>query len=326
MEQTFSTLAPVVQTQYELHLHEMQRSAVGVGSETWFLRCEEGDYVIKFPAASRIHHPEAEPELCVFLRMHGIPACDFLKNKKGSYISWNADGRVFTVQRRFPGVTPGWNRASNTLLMESAELLGRIHAVLQAYPPLPEGIGAGFFYDMTPRRALDSYRRSLAAAIQLGEKENAEELEWRIDFAEQIPAWQFDLNRLTLRNTHGDYCINQFLCENGHLTAIIDWTTACVHPVIWEIMRSFVYSAPSCAQGRVDTELLERYVCAYCRYGTLNDYDRENLFRLYLYQIAVCDYYGQYYASSDPNRAIYLRQAQHGTRLLKYAGSVLYRE
>lgn len=99
-----------------------------------------------------------------------------------------------------------------------------------------------------------------------------------------------------------------------------------MHSVIWEIMRSFVYSAPSCAQGRVDTELLERYVCAYCRYGTLNDYDRENLFRLYLYQIAVCDYYGQYYASSDPNRAIYLRQAQHGTRLLKYAGSVLYRE
>ncbi len=82
MEQTFSTLAPVVQTQYELHLHEMQRSAVGVGSETWFLRCEEGDYVIKFPAASRIHHPEAEPELCVFLRMHGIPACDFLKKKE----------------------------------------------------------------------------------------------------------------------------------------------------------------------------------------------------------------------------------------------------
>lgn len=86
-------------------------------------------------------------------------------------------------------MTPGWNCASNTLLMESVELLGRIHAVLQAYPPLPEGIGAGFFYDMTPRRALDSYRRSLAAAIQLGEKENAAELEWRIDFAEQVPAW-----------------------------------------------------------------------------------------------------------------------------------------
>lgn len=82
MEQTFSTLASVVQTQYELHLHEMQRSAVGVGSETWFLRCEEGDYVIKFPAASRINHPEAEPELCAFLRMHGIPACDFLKKRR----------------------------------------------------------------------------------------------------------------------------------------------------------------------------------------------------------------------------------------------------
>ncbi len=66
-------------------------------------------------------------------------------------------------------------------------------------------------------------------------------------------------------------------------------------------------------------ELLARYVDAYCQYGTLNDYDLENLERLYLYQIAVCDYYGQYYASTASNRHIYLRQAQHATRLLQAA-------
>lgn len=39
--------------------------------------------------------------------------------------------------------------------------------------------------------------------------------------------------------------------------------------------------------------------------------------RLYLYQIAVCDYYGQYYASRAQNRAIFLRQARLATRLLQ---------
>ena len=53
--------------------------------------------------------------------------------------------------------------------------------------------------------------------------------------------------------------------------------------------------------------------------GTLNDYDLENLERLYLYQIAVCDDYGQYYASAAANRHIYLRQARHATRLLQSA-------
>ena len=109
------------------------------------------------------------------------------------------------------------------------------------------------------------------------------ELAWRIGLMECFPAWRFDLNRLTCRNTHGDYFISQFLCEDGS----------------------------------IDRSLLARCVHAYCRYGTLNDYDLENLERLYLYQIAVCDYYGQYYASAAANRHIYLQQAQHATHLLR---------
>ena len=310
-------LERLLREQYGLSLRHARRAAEGAGSGTWFLRCGEGEYVMKFPAASGINHPEEEPRLCAFLRAQGIPACDFLKNRAGGCLSRDAAGRVFTVQRRLPRLTPEWNSASEALLMESAELLGKIHCVLRAYPALPEGIGAGFFAGMTPQRALASYRCSLAVAVRLGDTESAEELRWRIDRMERFPAWMFDLSRLTLRNTHGDYFISQFLCRDGRLTAVIDWTAACVHPVVWELMRSFVYSAPCCADGRIDRPLLARYVRAYCRYGTLNDYDLENLYRLYFYQIAVCDYYGQYYTSGAANRAIYLRQARHAARLLK---------
>ena len=109
------------------------------------------------------------------------------------------------------------------------------------------------------------------------------ELAWCIGLMERFPAWRFDLNRLTCRNTHGDYFISQLLC----------------------------------ADGSIDRSLLARCVHAYCRYGTLNDYDLENLERLYLYQIAACDDYGQYYASAAANRHIYLQQAQHATHLLR---------
>lgn len=312
-----SMFEAVLREQYGLHLRHLQKSSIGTGSDTWFLRCAEGDYVLKFPTVNAIDHPEAEPELCAYLRRHGIPACLFLKNRQGSFLSRSADGRIYTVQQHFAGYTPEWNSLSEALLLESAELLGRIHHVLQAYPALPEGIGAAFFAAMTPQRALRSYRRTLAAAVQHGDAEIAAEVKWRIGLMERFPAWAFDLHRLTLRSTHGDYSVSQFLCENGHLTAVVDWTAACVHPVIWEIMRSFVYGAPCCADGQIDESLLQRYVEAYCRYGKLNPYDLENLQRLYDYQIAVCDYYGQYYASDASNRYIYLRQAQHATRLLK---------
>lgn len=133
-----------MQTQYGLRLRAARRASSGAGSETWFLRCDEGDYVLKLPDKSAVNHLELEPELCAFLRENGIPACDFLKNRDGSFLSAGADGRIFTVQRRFSGYTPAWNCAPEALLLESAELLGKIHQVLRAYPALPEGIGAAF--------------------------------------------------------------------------------------------------------------------------------------------------------------------------------------
>ena len=310
-------LEALLRQKYGFHLNTAKKSAVGAGSDTWFLDCQEGMFVLKFPATSAINHPESEPELCAFLRKNGVPACDFVKNREGKCISADRSGQVFTVQRYLSGQTLEWNTASETILLESAELLGKIHLVLQDYPALPEGIGANFFAQMTPAHALESYQRSYETAKRLGDKQSAEELEWRITLVEHVPAQQFDLSKLTRRNTHGDYFISQLLCEHGHLSSVIDWTTACVHPVIWEIMRSFVYGAPCCANGEIDPQLLERYIAAYCRYGTLNGYDLEKLYQLYDYQIAVCDYYGQYYASKADNREIYLKQAQHATKLLK---------
>ncbi len=85
--------------------------------------------------------PEAEPELCGFLRKNDIPACDFVKNQACSYVPTDNAGRIFTLQRYLPGRTLAWNTVSDTILMESAELLGKIHFVLQDYPSLSDGIG-----------------------------------------------------------------------------------------------------------------------------------------------------------------------------------------
>ena len=65
---------------YGLTPLDTEKSAVGAGSDTYFVRCEEGKVVVKFPAGSEINHPEQEPALCEYLNQAGIPACRFLKN------------------------------------------------------------------------------------------------------------------------------------------------------------------------------------------------------------------------------------------------------
>lgn len=303
---------------YGLELLHSAKSAVGAGSDTYFVSCSSGKYVVKYPAASEINHPEQEPELCEYLDLHGIPACRFLTNKAGSFLSADETGRQFHVQRFIEGKTYDLNEAPEWLLAESAQMLGKIHAALRGYSGLPAGIGADFFKFMTPQRASESYKKSLNIAESRNNAEIIRDLQYRIDLMQRFPAYKFDVNELTCCATHGDYFISQIICGKNGINAVIDWTAACVHPVVWEIVRSYVYAAPSCKDGQIDMEEFVRYVGDYRKFAPLNEYDLLCMVRLFYFQIAVCDYYGQYYASMADNRHIYLPQAVFSTKLLHW--------
>lgn len=303
---------------YNLDFVCAEKSTVGAGSDTYFVTCTDGKYVVKYPASSDINHPDAEPQLCEYLRARGIPACQFLRNRQGEFLSTDESGRQFHVQRFLEGRMYDLNAAPDWLLTASARMLGQIHTALGDYPGLPEGIGGGFFQYMTPERALGSYRHSLAIAEGRGEARIAEDLRWRMDLMKRLKPYRFTPERLTLCATHGDFFISQLLCGDGEINAVIDWTTACVHPVVWELFRSFVYGAPSCADGQIDMEELAGYVAAYREFAPLKPGDLEDMVPLFFYQIAVCDYYGQYYGSHADNRHIYLHQAQFSTKLLRF--------
>lgn len=308
----------LLKSHYGLDVLQAEHAAEGAGSDTWFVTCVQGKYVVKYPSASEINHPEQEPELCQHLLDAGIPACRFLRNQDGRFISTDEIGRLFHVQAFIEGKTYGLNTAPSWLLTESAELLGRIHAALRDKRGLPDGIGRDFFRFMTPHSALASYQRSLEKARQLGDTASAASLTWRMGLMERMPRLAFDLDQLTCQSTHGDYFISQLICRDQHIAAVIDWTTACVHPVVWELIRSYVYASPSCRDGEIDIPEFVRYVAAYRRCAPLTEADLRCMAPLFFYQLAVCDYYAQYYASNAHNRHIYLHQAEFSTKLLMW--------
>lgn len=303
---------------YGLEPNLIERSSVGAGSDTYFVTCADGKYVVKFPAPSEINHPEAEPELCEYLNCQGVPCCHFLRNNIGNFLSTDANGRLFHVQKFIEGRLYGLNEAPDWLLIQSAQMLGKIHTILRNYPGLPVGIRADFFQCMTPKRALKSYENSLSVAENRRDTDIAADLKYRMELMKCFPDYVFDLNKLTCRATHGDYFISQILCGGGKINAVIDWTTACVHPVVWEIVRSYVYAAPSCKNGEINMDEFAGYVSEYQKFAALNEYDLQCMIPLFYYQIAVCDYYGQYYASTAGNRHIYLHQAVFSTKLLRW--------
>lgn len=303
---------------YGLDVLKIQKDSVGAGSDTFFASCTDGTYVVKYPSSSEINHPEAEPVLCAYLLNQGIPVCQFLRNKDGGFLTVDEKGRQFHVQRFIEGTVYELNTAPNWLLKKSAQMLGRIHTALKEYTSLPTGIGSDFFRSMTPERALESYRRSLTIAQNRGDQDAVADILYRISLIQRFPAYEFDLDQLSCRATHGDYFISQIICGDEKINAVIDWTTACVHPVGWEILRSYVYAAPGCKEGQIDMDDFLRYVAEYRKFAPLKEYDLRSMVRLFYYQIAVCDYYGQYYASKAGNRHIYLQQAVFSTKLLHW--------
>ncbi len=302
---------------YGLAAIELRQLPTGVGGEAFFVETAEGRYIFKRIDPNGMNHPEAEPALCAFLQSKGIPVSSFVPTLDRRLV-WPDGDRFCHLQDFIDGTTVNLNTASDTLLAESAQLLGRIHAALSDYPALPTGIGEDFFKHMTPARAEQSYRHSLDIAREKGDADFATDLLYRIRRMERFPYAAFDLNRLTCRNTHGDYTISNLICRGGRIQAVIDWTAACVHPVIWEILRSFLYASPACREGEIDVEGLVGYVREYRKHHALTTCDLESMPHLFHYQIAVCDYYGQYYGSDAANRGIFAHQARFSTRLMRW--------
>lgn len=303
--------------EYGLEICDIHEMTTGVGGDTFFINARQGRLIYKIVDANEMNRPEEEPKICDFLFQRGLEVSQFLKNRSGNWVTSFDGKRVSHVQKYVEGTVFGMNQAPDWFMAQSPMLLGRIHNELRKYKQLPMGIGEAFFRSMTPENAKRSYRHSYELAKQKGETGIFDDLEFRSKIIEKIRDWRFDLDKLTYCNSHGDYTVNQIICGENKINAVIDWTCACCHPAIWEITRSFFYAEPSCVDGQYDKAKFKDYVERYCSVAPLTQYDRNNLIKLYIYQLAVCDYYSQYLNADIHKKEEYLIQARFATKVLQ---------
>ncbi|MGN0598297.1 MAG: phosphotransferase [Oscillospiraceae bacterium] len=301
---------------YEIEIDSMETSENGAGSLTYFVTSAGRKYVVKYPSDNEINHPETEISVCGELIKKGIPACKFLPNKNGSFLSSDESGRRFTLQHFYEGVTYGYHEAPERLQKASAVMLANIHITMKDFENIPIGIGGDFFKYRRPENMPEAYSPTLKKAIENGDNEIAAEIRSNIIVIESMPKYEFDINSFTCGNTHGDYMISQLIWKDDEINGVIDLTCACKHPLIWEVVRSYVFMAPEAALGEINIDALVRYISNYTEICPLNRYDIENAGRLFYYFLSVCNFYGQYYDSISRNRTIYLEQAEMSSKLL----------
>jgi Ser/Thr protein kinase RdoA (MazF antagonist) len=307
----------LIHTQYGITVQDYIKLSVGAGSNTYIINSDAGKYVLKNPSPESMNNPLNEPPLCEFLNSKGIPVSEFIKNKSGRCV-WEKNGNTYHMQKFVEGNNYKICSAPDWLMQESAKMLGKIHTALIDYKPLPVGIGKDFFKYMTPRTAIKSYENSLRTAMMMNLEDITDDIIYRIDLIKRFRTPDINLDELTCGNTHGDYFISQIICGDGKIKAVIDWTSSCIHPLVWEIIRSYVYSDPKSMNGDIEIDKLVSYVGEYQKYAALSRHDLQMMPYVFFYQIAVCDYYNQYFYSIADNRHIYLQQAVFSTKLMKW--------
>ena len=146
---------------YDIEIETMETSENGAGGLTYFVTALGKRYVVKYPSDNEMNHPETEIRVCEELLKKGIPACRFVSNKHGKMLSTDENGRRFTLQHFYEGVTYGYNEAPENMQKESAVLLARIHAAMRDMEDIPIGIGGEFFAHRKPEYMRDSYISTL---------------------------------------------------------------------------------------------------------------------------------------------------------------------
>jgi len=304
-------LERLIEQHYGLCVRALTRVDEGAGGEVYVADTDAGRFVLKGTAGDD-PRAQKEPFIVEYLARQGILAPEFLPVEGGGWF-FRGDGKRYSLRPYVEGTVYSYHEAPAWLMVESAQMQGRIHAALAGFGPLPQALGPDFLTFLRSDAPRASYRKTLALAEKAGDADVLEDIAFRLSLLHTLRERSYDYARFTVGNTHGDYKIQNLVCGEGRIAAVIDWTSACALPLCLEVIRAWVHAAPA-----FSLEGLRAYTEEYQRFSPLSDYDLRTMPYIFRDLLLASDYYGQYYASKSRNRAAYLAEARFTTRVLRW--------
>ena len=114
-----------------------------------------------------------------------------------------------------------------------------------------------------------------------------------------------DLDKTTIKASHGDYNVLQFIYKDGKINAVIDFINASKLPIIWEVIRSYSYIDRDAKNGEFNMDTFIRYVDEFSKYIRLNEYDLKYMVKLYLIQTLFSEHgYYEYINNRNMNNLL----------------------
>lgn len=251
---------------------------------------DDKKYILKeFNSERTLKYIEKEINIINYLSTKGISVPKYLQLKNGEYHT-NIEDRIIIMQEFIEGEILEDNEANYEQLIKSATLLGKLIKALEEYPDLEDEdiINQKF----SKRYLLDSIEKIEIEKNKIKNNNEfkekfIEDYELKIKMAEELSkTFDFEImNKLTIKNTHGDYCNLQLIYNDKKEITVIDFEAAKRMPIIWDMMRSYCYMDKDAKDGKINIKNLKEYVREVNKYVQLNQYDLKYAAYIFLIQL-----------------------------------------
>ena len=302
----------LLKSRYEISADKVRRLELG-SANCFKIISESGAFFLKeYQDTYSMPDIEREISLNEYLLSHSFPTAAFIADiNKNKYSGVN--GRYVTLQAFIDGDSYADHDLPDSILLQSAEMLGKLHEVLKDYM-LPVEMDKGWVKSFNVSKARAKYEELLSLSEMLEDKavggKIKEDILFRSKLLQTVEPYGKYFKKLTYKSTHGDFSALQYLCQDGKIKAVIDFTSAKRLPAVWEIMRSYLQSATDTKDPfDFDGEKFCEYVYRYMQFSKLSKWDLKYMPYVYLYQLARSRYGYKEYMMNVENKEELLKFA-----------------
>lgn len=281
------------------------------------------EYVLK-EFQSKYTKEEIEKEITIInhLKKDGIKVPSYIKTINDTYYSLYKN-KVIIIQKFIEGYTLDRNEGNYEQTIECAKVYGMIVKSLENLDILlPLNDLSYLFSKEIFEKSIEKHQELLKV---INDKDDEETLKIKRDLEEKINMIKdiseenifIDTKKLTIKNTHGDFNVLQFIYKNDHINSVIDFVSACRMPIVWELIRSYSYIDKNVKNGIFNLDIFTDYIKEFNKYVKLNEYDLKYMSYIYLIQLLSSTYGYKEYINNNENIEL-LEFAYFRTNICKY--------
>lgn len=289
-EFTEETIKEEVAKNYGLEATNIEK--INRGSANIFKLLIDGKYYIlkEFQSKHKEKNILKEINVINFLKEKNLIVPKYIQCLNGDfYFKYN--DKIVIMQEFIDGEIKEKNTGTKEQILDSAKYLGMIVSALEDYP-YDDMWGC----DINRYGNAESFKRSIKTYQELIEKAKEDKLHGesiikdlndKIDILNKLIEENTfrDVSNVSVKKTHGDYSVMQFIYDGDEIKAIIDFVNAGEMPIVWEIIRSYSYIDKDCTDDNFNIPNLVDYTREYMKYAPLNEYDLKYMPYIYLDQM-----------------------------------------